>query len=1060
MLRWIIHNSLRHRGIVIGAALLTIWGGWWVGRDLRIDVLPDLTKPTVTLLIEAPGLAPEEVESWITLPLEGTLMGTSGLTRLRTVSDVSLSLVFVEFEWGTDIYRARQLVQERLEMVSSDLPPGIRTYLIPIASLMGEIVLIGMHSASGEISARDLRTVADWTVRRRLQGIPGVAEVLAMGGGVKQVQIQPDPQRMRALGVSFSELRHAAEEVASSTTGGFFTASPQEIMVRNLAMTVELDEIGATVVKQESDRSITVGDVADVVWEIEPMRGDAAVNGIPGVILSVTKAPGFDTIRLTDLVERKLAELQTVLPEDVELTMLFQQADFIRLAIDNLKEVIRDGGLMVVVILILFLMSLRSAGITLLAIPLSFAITFLVFSVMGIGVNAMTLGGLSVTIGMVVDDAIVDVENVNRRLRESLVREARRSGEYLHELSLGKRYSWDYPSLFTRRETIANASIEVRNSIFYATLFIIMAFLPLLGLQGVAGRLFTPIAIATIVSMGASFLISLTVIPVLCSLILHPKVRSSIHDGWLIRLVKGIVKRTWLRLALDAPLALLCGVGALLAFAVSLWPVMGKDFLPKFREETVLVAMTAAPGTSLRQTGELADIVDRLLLTIPEVKLTGRRLGRAERGDHVVPVSTVEFDVQLHENGRPRQEILDEMRSKLRTIPGTFSALSGPLADRIGHTISGVSAQIAIKIFGPELDELQRLGQKIQSVAREIPGLEQARIEQQAPISQLRIEMDRQRAQAYGVTAGSLNRQLSSLIGGETVGLLYQGPRTIDLVLRLPRAWRESPERLSETYIDTVGGDQIPLRLIADLRWAAGPNLILRENMERRFVVSINPTSGDLDSLVERLREQLSRNLVLPEGYRISFEGEYLERKTTNRRIMILSALVLALMALLLYRYFGSALFTVQVLCDIPLALVGGLILTKLLIGTISSASLIGMIAVAGIAVRNSVMMLSHFLHLMRHEDEKFNREMVERGSLERLIPVMLTALSAGFALIPLVLAADAPGKELLHPVAVVIVGGLFSSTLLGLGVTPAVFYLFGKKAAERAVTRGALATA
>ena len=673
------------------------------------------------------------------------------------------------------------------------------------------------------------------------------------------------------------------------------------------------------------------------------------------------------------------------------------------------------------------------------AMPLSFAITVLVFRLMDISVNSMTLGGLAVAIGMVVDDAIVDVENVFRRLRENA------------------RLAEPEPKL----EVIARASAEVRNSILYATLFIILVFMPLLGLTGVAGRLFTPIAIATMVSMSASFIVSLTVIPVLCSILLHPKQGKTHQDGRIVFALKGFFKHTWLRLALDLPFVVLGLAAVLVAGALTLYPMMGQAFLPSFREETALVALTAAPGTSLTQTNAISDIADRLLLSIPEVRKVGRRVGRAERGDHIVPVSTVEFDIDFltDENSRSRAEVLEDIRAKMRTIPGTFSVLSGPLADRIGHMLSGVSAKIAIKVFGPSLAEIRRIGTDIQEIAHGIPGLETARIEQQAPIPQLRIEIDRERALAYGVTPGALNEQLSALIGGDTVGQLYEGQRTIDLVVRLPEIWRESPNRLRDLYIDTIQGQRIPLHLVAKIRKAKGPNVIQRENTQRRFVVSINPTERDLAGLVTRLQSEVAAKVALPKGVFVSFEGEYQAQQEATKRIAWFSLAVFVIIALLLYSYFKTAVFTAQILADIPLALIGGLVFTYLTLKNISIATLVGFIAVAGISARNSVMLLSHYLHLMRHEGEGFTRAMVERGTLERLVPVCMTALSAGIALIPLVLAAEEPGKEILHPVAVVIVGGLVTSTFLGLGVTPAVFYAFGKKAAHRAIERKAAAS-
>jgi CzcA family heavy metal efflux pump len=1000
-------------------------------------------------LTESPGFSPEEVETLVTIPLENALMGVTGVTRLRSVNDVSLSLVFIEFEWGTDIYQARQFVQERLAGASEALPEGVTPYMTPVASLMGNIMLVGLVDPSGNTEPRDLRTLADWTVSRRLQSIPGVAEVLGMGGGVKQLQIQPNPDKMLAMGISYGELHKAASNAVSNSTGGFLTESSQEIMVRNLAMTTDLDAIGNTVVTHVNDRPIRIKDVANVAWDIEPMRGDAGMGskllgdqeeakGYPGVILSITKSPGFDTLTLTDDVETALEDLKASMPQRVELVTLYRQSDFIDLAVGNLEEALRDGAIMVAIILFLFLLNLRITLITLTAIPLSLGMTVLVFDLLGLSVNSMTLGGLAVAIGMVVDDAIVDVENVFRRLRENA----------LLEKPLNKL------------EVIAKASAEVRSSILYATVLIILVFLPLMALSGVEGRLFTPIAVATIVSMAASFLVSLTVIPVLSSYLLKPKADQKHADGIIERGLKKLFNATWLRLSLSQPLMVLFATGVLVALAGVSFSKMGGNFLPAFREPTVLVAMTTAPGTSLKQTRDLADTAQDLLLKIPEVETVGYRLGRAERGDHVVPVSTVEFDLEFtRETERERSEIIAEIRATMQTIPGTFSALSGPLADRIGHMLSGVSAKVAVKVFGPELDELRRIGTGIAEIAREIPGMEEARIEQQAPIPQLRIEIDRKRAMAYGVTPGALNTELSALMGGEAVSEIYEGQRVYDLVIRLPQEWRESPQKLSQLYIDTQSGQRIPLNYVADIRHATGPNNILRENTVRRFVVSINPTVDDLNAAVETLQREVAERIQLPEGYTLSYEGEYEAQAKAKRTILITSAIVLLVISFLLYSYFRNFAFVLLVFTIVPISLVGSIFLTEITLNNISIATLVGFIAVSGISARNNIMLISHYLHLMRHEGERFTRKMVERGTQERLIPILMTAISAGLALVPLLLATDEPGKEILNPIAVVIVGGLVTSTLLGLGVTPAIFYTFCRKSAETSVQRKSAAS-
>ena len=1039
MLNALIKFALSQRALIVALAVILLGLGVYKATTLPVEVLPDLTKPTVTLLTEAAGYAPEEVETLVTIPMENALMGVTGVSRLRSINDISLSLIFVEFDWGTDVYQARQFVQERLGGIAETLPEGVNPFMTPVASLMGNIMLVGLADPTGAIPLPELRTMADWTVARRLQSIPGIAEVLAMGGGVRQIQVQPTPENMLALGVSFDEIREATAHAVKNTTGGFLTESTQEIMVRNLAMTTDLDEIGNTVVTHEHDRPIRIKDVANVVWDVEPMRGDAGLGtkklgrGYRGVILSITKSPGFDTIELTHEIERVMSELQETLPDQLEMVTMYRQADFIELAIGNLNEALRDGAIMVAIVLFLFLLNLRVTCITLTAIPLSLGITILIFDLFNLSVNSMTLGGLAVAIGMVVDDAIVDVENVYRRLSENASR------------------SNPLPKI----EVIAAASAEVRSSILYATLLIILVFLPLLGLSGIEGRLFSPIAIATMVSMAASFVVSLTVIPVLSSFLLNPKADKNHGDSFIVKVLKKIFRTTWLRFSLSQPILVIALSAALVAFSVWSYTKMGGNFLPPFKETTALVATTAAPGTSLKQTSELADTAQDLLLKIPEIQTVGYRVGRAERGDHVVPVSTVEFDVEFEEeNSEHREEILGKIRQTMKGIPGTFSAMSGPLADRIGHMLSGVSAKVAVKIYGPDLNVLRKFGEQITDIARSIPGMEEARAEQQAPIPQLRIEIDRERALAYGVMPGQLNEQLASLMGGEVLAEVFEGERVYDLVIRLPLEWRESPERMKQLYIDTLSGQRIPLSYVAEIHQATGPNTILRENTVRRFVVSINPTTSDLNAVVEQLQDKIADEITLPKGYHLAFEGEYQAQKDATRRIIIMSFFVLLVVIFLLYSYFQSFNFVLLVLTNIPISLIGGILLTRVTLNNISIATLVGFIAISGIAARNSIMMISHYLHLMRHEGERFTRSMVERGTLERLVPVLMTALAAGIALIPLVLAADEPGKEILNPVAMVIVGGLISSTMLGLGVTPAVFYAFGKKAAVRSVER------
>ena len=1044
MLNHLIRFSLRNRALVIAAALLVLLLGLRTATELPVEVLPDMTKPTVTILTEAPGLAPEEVESLVTRPLENSLLGVGGLDRLRSSSDVGLSLVFVEFDWGTDIYHARQLVQERLN--SANLPDNARPGMTPVSSLMGEILLVGLRSKDGKIAPMDLRTFAEWTLARRLQSIKGVAEVLAIGGGVKQIHVEPDPLKLQAEGISLAELEAAVSLAAGNATSGYLQSGPREIMVRNLAMSADPADIAAAVILRKNDRIITIGDVANVRFGVASMRGDAAIalknqgdtHESPAVILSIDKSPSFDTLQLSADIEKSLAEIRPSLPPGVEAEILFRQGDFIESAIGNLQEAIRDGAIMVTIVLFIFLLNFRTTLITLTAIPLSFAITLLTFKYFGISVNSMTLGGIAVAIGMVVDDAIVDVENVFRRLRENA------------------RLATPLPKL----DVIASASSEVRSSILYATLLIILVFIPLLGLAGLEGRLFGPIALATIVSMSGSFVVSLTVIPVLCSFLLGGRAKpETTRESWVTRTIQSLVKHTFLRAAFKAPLAVIAVTCMLVTAAAMLYPSMGKEFLPTFNEGSATISLASAPGSSLAQSNEVGKKAVELLMQIPEVKSVGRRAGRAERDDHVMPVSVNEFDVEFHPNGRKRAVVFAEIRKQLQSIPGTFVNVGQPIGHRLSHMLSGVSAKIAVKIHGPDLAELRSLGTKVKDAGLTIPGLTDVNLEAQVPIPQIRIEVDRERARAEGIPPGIINAQISKLLGGTELGELREGEASIDLVLRLSEKWRTWPEKIGDLSVTTPDGRQLPLSHVAAIHEVTGPNVINRENGQRRIVIGANTDERDLESLVEQWQAAVARLGPLPEGYTVRFEGEYLARQQASQRILILFAAVTGVIIVLLTSYFRSVSLALQVMLNLPLALAGALAFTWWKIDNISIATLVGFIAVGGVAARNGIMMISHYLHLMRHEGEVFGIALITRGTQERLVPVLMTALSAGIALIPLVLSPGEPGKEILHPVAVAIVGGLISSTLLDLVVTPAVFFLIGRKAAEKSLKLDAPAT-
>jgi CzcA family heavy metal efflux pump len=1057
-LNHLINGSLTHRTLICFLAIIILIAGIKTAFDLPVEVLPDLTKPTVIILTEAPHLAPEEVEKWITQPLENSLLGIAGLTRLRSNSDVTLSLIYAEFNWNADILQARRLVQERLIAAQTLLPKNITPTITPVASLMGEILLIGIRSTATAdqphyIPPTDIRSLADGPIRRRIQSIPGIAEVLNMGGGAKRIEIQPNPQQLQAYSVSLEELEKAVNESCPSSTSGFIQSNSTEIMIRNTTSALSLNDIEKTYIKTIHQQPILIKDVATVSWGIEPMRGDATISRAPeknptyGVIMSITKTQGFDTRELTQQIQSALNELKTTFPPSVETTILFQQKDFIDLAIGNLIHALRDGALMVAFILFAFLLNFRITLITLLSIPLSFALTLLCFRFFNMSVNSMTLGGLAVAIGMVVDDAIVDVENVFRRLNENRL----------------------LPNPKSSLQVIAAASSEVRHSILIATTLIILVFIPLLSLSGVEGKLFSPIAIATITSMIASFIVSLTLIPVLCSFFLTTKsISDHQQNPLLIRFLKKGIERIFLKLALNHPNLVIFFILGLLIYACSLYSKMSKKFLPPFQEKTALVAATSAPGTSLKEMNKISDIIESLILTVPEVRQVGRRLGRAERGDHVVPVSTAEFDIDFHHDlkttnsnytKRKRKEILQDINQKIKSVPGVFAVVSGPLADRIGHMLSGVSAPIAIKIFGADLGQLRDIGIKIQELAKKIPGLENAKLDQTSNIPQLIFQTKTERASVYGITPGSIDEQLSTLIGGKTIKTLNYDQKLIPLVIRLPEHLRESSEKIALLPILSQHNQWIPIHLVTTIQEIKGPNLIFRENGQRRFVIAITPSLPNPAQLVQTLKESINTHLKLSPHYYITYEGEFRAQQEATQRILWFSIIIFIILVFILFQYFQSLTLAFQVLVNIPLALIGSLIYTSMTLNNISIATLVGFIAIGGIAARNGIMMISHYLHLMKEDQLIFNKDLIIRGTLERLTPVLMTALSAGFGLIPLLIAAEEPGKEILHPIAIVIVGGLISSTVLDFIVTPAIFWLVGRKAALQAIQKNAPAT-
>jgi CzcA family heavy metal efflux pump len=1031
MLEALIRTCLRHRALVLVAAVAVLTLGIWKAITLPKDVLPELTRPTVTLLAPVPGLAPEEMESSVAAPIERSLQGVPGLDRLRTRIEPGLALVIAEFDYGADTQKIRRAVQERLAGVQNTLPAGASIEMVPETSLMGEILLVGFKAEPGVVSAAQLRDLAERTVRPALLGVKGVAEIAPIGGGVLRMEIVPDHERMRALGVSWQETLEAAKSTGLNLSAGFAVGAEKERAVRITGLTLDPEKVAETPVKSVGDRRIRLGDFSTVTLSPAPMRGDARVGGFPGVILGVTKQPGVDTPSLSDRVEIALKALEPSLPKGASPIVLFRQADFISHAADNLVEALRDGAIMVAVILILFLANIRTTLVTLTAIPLSLATAALTFAAFGMSVNAMTLGGLAVAVGLVVDDAVVDVENVFRRLRENA----------------------DLEKPLPVRTVVAQASIEVRSGILYATLLIALAFAPLYALPGIEGKLFAPVATATIVAMLASFVISLTVVPALASLLLPAAAKRTHKESLVLRAMKAANAKLVLGPALRHPW-LACLVALILtAGAFSLWPRLGKNFLPAFNEGSLLISMVTPPGTSITRADEIGYSGSRELLAVPEVKSVGQRVGRAENSDHVMGVNVVEYDIEFKPEGRDRKVVIEEIRDKLNAIPGTAINVGQPLAHRISHMISGVPAQIAVKLYGQDTDKALRHAETLVAEIKAIPGATDVSVERLPSVPQLRVIPDREKCAAAGVSPGVVGDLATGMIGGATVAELRDGPLVRPVVVRVPEDGRRSPEAIRLLPVTAPDGRLYTLGDLATVTEAYGPPQINRENGERRIVLSCNVSGADLESVANRVKE-IAEKTPAPEGIRLSFEGEYEARKSSQRVMAVAALGALVLAAALLYSHFGSLSLAMQVLVNIPLAALGGIIAAWWMVGDISVATLIGFVAVAGIGARNTIMMIDHYLHLMNHEGEKFSKEMVMRGSQERLAPVLMTALAAGIALVPLLLAAGQPGKELLHPVAVVIVGGLISSTLLDIALTPTVFYHFGRAGALRALKR------
>ena len=1032
MLSIIIKWSLQNRLIVVAmSALLLVWGTY-TAVNLPVDVLPDLNKPTITILTEANGLAPEEVETLVSFPIETAMNGVPGVSRVRSQSGIGLSVIYVEFNWGTDVYRNRQLVTEKLQQAGESLPKGVSPTLAPISSIMGEILLVSVKSKSGKTDPLDVRTLADWTIRPRLLTIGGVAQVINIGGGVKQYQVLVTPEKLKQFGVTVDQVAAALEKSNSNSTGGFVDAQSQEYLVRNLGRFYSVDELKNTVIAYRNNSAIKVGDVANVEFGARIKRGDAGSNGTPAVIMSIQKQPGTSTLDLTQKVDEALKELQASLGDDIEINAhLFRQANFIESSIGNVEEALRDGGILVVIVLFLFLLNFRTTFITLTAIPLSFVVTFLIFKAFDVSINTMTLGGLAVAIGELVDDAIIGVENVYRRLRENRA----------------------LPDPKPSFEVIYHASLEVRSSIVYATVIVGLVFIPLFGLSGVEGRLLAPLGLAYITSLLASLVVSLTVTPVLSSYLLpRMKAMHSEKDGFLVRFLKKWDEKL-LRRTIRHPWFVIGGATALFLVAVAALPFVGTSFLPEFNEGTLTINIQAKPGTSLTESNRIGQIAEKLLLQVPEVISTGRRTGRAELDEHAEGVHYTEIDVDLKKDGvRNREEILADIREKLAVIPGVSLNVGQPISHRIDHLQSGVTAQIAVKLFGDDLGVLRSKAEEISNVMKSVDGSTDVLIEKQVLIPQIRFNVDRVKAAQYGLSAGQITETLETALNGKKVSEAVEGQRRFDVVVRFADEARNSLDALRNVTVDTPQGTQIPVSAVATIENLPGPNQVLRENTKRRIVVQSNVAGRDLGSVVGDMRERIAAQVKLPEGYFVEYGGQFEAQQQATKTLSMLTVFSLIAIFFILLKALGDWRSALQVMANVPLALTGAIFALLLTGGVFSIATLVGFISLFGITSRNGIMMISHYIHLMREEGEDFTEKMVIRGSLERLVPVLMTALTAGLSLVPLAIASGQPGKEILHPLAVVVLGGILFSTLLDQIVRPALFFKFGKPVADRII--------
>ncbi len=1024
MINRLIKFSLNNRLFILLGAVLLIVGGIYTSRIMDIDVFPDLTAPTVVVMTDAHGMAAEEVERLVTFPIETAVNGASQVRRVRSASMYGFSFVWVEFDWGADIFKARQIVSEKMVTLANSLPEHVTPVLAPQSSIMGEILFIGLQADSTPMM--ELRTLAEWVVKPAILATGGVSQVTIIGGDFKQYQILADPQKMGAYGITMKELEDVGRTLSDNSTGGVVREFGNEFALRGMARTNNLEELGNTYIKTVNGMPVVVSDVAEVLIGSAVKMGYASQNASPSVILSVSKQPNINTLKVTENIEKNLDDIVKSLPSDIRMdTKIFRQADFIQASVNNVGRALVEGAVFVVIILFLFLASLRTTVISVFAIPLSLLGTVIVLHLLGLNINTMTLGGMAIAIGSLVDDAIIDVENVYKRLRQNHLKpkEERRSVV----------------------DVVFDASVEIRASILNATLIIIVAFIPLFFLSGMEGRMLKPLGIAYIVALFISLIVAMTVTPLMCRIMLTDEKYLTKQDkeSWLTRhLLRHY--RSSLDWVLNHKLWVLIPTLAAFILAVVFFFMMGQGFLPNFNEGALTIAAVAKPGVSLEETNRLGNLIETELLKIPEVTSTARRTGRGELDEHSQATNSAEIDVNYQLDKRKDLEFLTDVRETLAGIPGIAATVGQPLEHRIDHMLSGTSANIAIKLFGTDLSHLFLMGNQIQNSIQGIEGLVDVSVEQQTETPQLQIRANRGMLARYGISVEEFNRFVELAFSGEKLSDIYEGQRSFDLILRLNKNYTETIDQVKSALIDTENGKKIPLEEVAEIVSVSGPNSISRENVQRKIVVSANVSGRDLKGVVDDIKTKINSDITLPEGYRIEYGGQFESAEAASRILLITSILAIFVIFLLLYGEFRNLTLSAIVLVNLPFALIGGVMAVFFTSGVVSIPSIIGFITLFGIATRNGILLISRYQHMQ--QDSYTLHETVLSGSVDRLNPILMTALTSALALIPLVIGGAKAGNEIQSPMAVVVLGGLITSTLLNIYIVPIVYELLFKR--------------